>query len=449
MFADPLLQRLLVATVNTDPMLELLLTETRRRLLVCDPPEATKPFLAALAVQCFNNDYVFSVSAEEEAGVAALRADLERELAHGSVPEPGLEPKLLRFALYEPLAVLSGATRLIDAPISPSPQLKTVIARCLAEPLEEAKLARDIPSLGTIENAVSQAVREQYEEHPYPRWLDLPRTAPMTLPAVLRRKFPDVQVSAFLSGPIDVLVAGCGTGRQPITTALSIAQARVLAVDLSRSSLGYAKRMALRLGASNISFLHADLLSLGRLERDFALVEAVGVLHHLEDPIAGWRVLCDLLRPGGFMLVGLYSAIARTEVAAARERIASLGLAPTPRDIRAFRQSILFGEEDMRFRGLAHSEDMYDLRGCRDLLFHVQEHRYSLSELRDMLGTLGLEFLGFDLLDDRTIRGYRAAAPEDHTQSDLTSWARFEEAHPETFSGMYVFWCRKSPAGGS
>jgi hypothetical protein len=35
-------------------------------------------------------------------------------------------------------------------------------------------------------------------------------------------------------------------------------------------------------------------------------IEAVGVLHHMEDPLAGWRVLCGLLRLGGFMQIGLY-----------------------------------------------------------------------------------------------------------------------------------------------
>ena len=49
--------------------------------------------------------------------------------------------------------------------------------------------------------------------------------------------------------------------------------------------------------------------------RRFDLIEAVGVLHHLADPYAGWRVLLSLLRPGGFMLLGLYSAPARRNLA--------------------------------------------------------------------------------------------------------------------------------------
>src|SRR5262249_5755385 len=289
--------------------------------------------------------YAFAVSAEEEAQVGALRSDIDERLTRAPILEPDFEQMLLRFALYEPLSALTAATRLLGIPVPPGSPLKAVVERCLGEPLEEAALAREIPDLGSIENAVSQRVRDQYEEHPYPRWRSLPPLASVSLPAMLRQKFPHARLPSSLEGPIEVLVAGCGTGRQPIATALCIAQARVVAVDLSLNSLGYAKRMAMRLGASNIDFLHADLLALGGLGRDFHLVEAVGVLHHMEDPRAGWRVLCGLLRPGGFMRIGLYSALARAEVTAAREQIARLGLMPTPRDIRAFRQRRLLGNE--------------------------------------------------------------------------------------------------------
>ena len=442
--SDPLLLRMLATVVNTDRELELFLTEIRRRLLPrADLPASLNPFLAALAIQCFDNGYVFSVSADEAAHVEALRAELGSALVSPTMLDPGREQELLRLAFYEPLAALEGAPRLLDAAVPSDSPFGIAISRCIAEPLESAALARDIPSFGPIEDAVSLAVRAQYEEHPYPRWRSMPPVSPIHLPAMLQRKFPDAPIPSFLEGPIDVLVAGSGTGRQPITTALSIANSRVLAVDLSRASLAWAKRMALLLGASNASFLQADLLNLRQLKRDFAVVEAVGVLHHLSDPIAGWRVLCDVLRPGGFMLVGLYSRLARREVVAAREHIARAGIAATPGNIRSFRHSVLFGEERQRFPDLALSKDLYDLSGCRDLLFHVQEHRYSLPELGSVLPTLGLEFLGFDHLNEQAVCGYQKEMPDRTARSDLASWARFEEAHPEAFSGMYLFWCRK------
>src|SRR5216684_4458265 len=100
---------------------------------------------------------------------------------------------------------------------------------------------------------------------------------------------------------LGVLVAGCGTGRHPIEVARQYRDARVLAVDLSLSSLCYAKRKTPAALAQRIAYAQADILKLGSIDRTFDLIEVSGVLHHLADPIAGWRVLLALLRSGGFM----------------------------------------------------------------------------------------------------------------------------------------------------
>ncbi|MGH7125827.1 MAG: tetratricopeptide repeat protein, partial [Stellaceae bacterium] len=442
---DPLLHHLLAGTVNTDLELESFLIQVRRRIcLTPELPEFLDDFLAALALQGFNNAYVWLASDDEAAQVAALKSTISVELSRGTRVDRALAQKLLRVALYEPLSALGGEELLGLAAPAGSP-LRRVVERTLAEPLEEARFARQLNTLGTIENPVSRAVREQYESNPYPRWFALPRLSPVSLAVMLRRKFPRLPLPSFLEGPVEVLIAGCGTGRQAIATALSFTQARVLAVDLSLASLGYAQRMVLRLGASNVNFLQADLLALDRIGRDFAMIEAVGVLHHMEDPLAGWRVLCGLLQPGGLMRIGLYSALARADVVAARERIAAHGLAPGARDIRAFRHRLLFGEEADRLPHLARSKDMFDLNGCRDLLFHAKEHRYSPLDLRDMMARLGLEFVGFEHADPGVAGRYRAEHPGDPAMTDLARWARFEENHPDAFAGMYVFWCQKPP----
>ena len=67
----------------------------------------------------------------------------------------------------------------------------------------------------------------------------------------------------------------------------------------------------LRLGLTNLEYLQADILKLDHLEQEFDIIESVGVLHHMDEPMAGWRVLVDLLKPGGLMKIGLYSELAR------------------------------------------------------------------------------------------------------------------------------------------
>ncbi|MEK7327813.1 MAG: class I SAM-dependent methyltransferase [Chloroflexota bacterium] len=85
----------------------------------------------------------------------------------------------------------------------------------------------------------------------------------------------------------------------------------VLAVDLSRASLAYAVRMAERFGVTSVTFQQADILEMGELDRRFHLIDCGGVLHHLKDPLKGWRVLVGLLEPDGLMKIALYSSRAR------------------------------------------------------------------------------------------------------------------------------------------
>ena len=53
-----------------------------------------------------------------------------------------------------------------------------------------------------------------------------------------------------------------------------------------------------KLGVTNIEYMQGDILKLNQLERQFDIIESVGVLHHMDDPLAGWKVLVDRLRTG-------------------------------------------------------------------------------------------------------------------------------------------------------
>ena len=240
-----------------------------------------------------------------------------------------------------------------------------------------------------------------------------------------------------------MLVAGCGTGRQPITCAILDPNLKVLAVDLSKSSLVYAIRMARRLDVNNVEFLHGDILDLPSLGRGFPVIECVGVLHHMEDPLAGWRILTDLLHPGGMMNIGLYSETARRDLVPVRDMITDLGLQPRPDDMRELRRLMLLGDGGEDLPGPPMGRDIYHLNELRDLVFHVMEHRFTIPQLADNLKTLGLEFVGFDLKKDVIPRHYAEHNPQDPDMTDLSGWAGFEERNPDTFLGLYRFWCQK------
>ena len=176
--------------------------------------------------------------------------------------------------------------------------------------------------------------------------------------------------------------------------------------------------------------------------RMFDIIESIGVLHHLAAPLAGWRNLLSLLHPGGFMRLGLYSEYARQNEAMARDFIAKRGYKPIVEDIRRCRQDLMSMKDSGRFKKILSARDFYGMSECRDLLFHVQEHHYTLPRLKESIHQLGLTFIGFSL-DADIMEQYQQRFPADQPKTDLDNWHIFETEHPDTFSGMYQFWVQK------
>jgi SAM-dependent methyltransferase len=216
----------------------------------------------------------------------------------------------------------------------------------------------------------------------------------------------------------------------------------VLAVDLSLASLSYAKRKTRELGLSNIEYAQADILRIGSIRRDFDVIESGGVLHHLDDPFAGWRELISLLRPGGVMCVGLYSTIGRARLAAARTFIAERGYRPIADDIRRFRQEVVTSELEPQLRNFLRSTDFFNMSGCRDLFFHAQEHRLDLLQIQSFINDHDLELLGF-VLEPQATQRFLRRFPNERNATNLDLWHTFEMEHPDFFTGMYNFWIQK------
>lgn len=438
---NALLQAMLSSAPVTSLVAERALTAVRHALLV--DLEAVSNYLSdqklalacAIAQQCFINEYVFEVSDAEQEQIAglsdAVSAALERD-------EPIAPLKIAVLASYLPLHSVAGAQRLAVSDMAEP--LRAVVTQQISDNAVEKAIRPDVGILTVIDNIVSGKVREQYEQNPYPRWTKVVAEAHvMPVDRYIASRFPGVPYKNIASEPLDILIAGCGTGMHAIQRARQFSKANVLAIDLSLSSLSYAIRKTRELGLTNIRYAQADILALDDAQT-FHLIDSSGVLHHLDNPLAGWRKLLKLLRPGGLMHIGLYSKLARAGVNVARAQLAKGNQSGAAAEIRRLRKQIWGLPDAKPLKQVAQFSDFYSISECRDLLFHVQEHQFSIPEIAAFLAENDLRFIGFETL---ARKAYLAKFPDDPTAVNLANWNAFENENPKTFSGMYQFWIQR------
>lgn len=434
---SPLLMKLMSVSSIPDLWLEEKLIEIRRNFLLTldevSETEKIQRFQLALAHLCFNNEYVYIQSKEESKALDALIITIESTLLSGAQPS---QKSILCLASYASLHEYEWC-RLLKTNI----HIDEIFERQVVELEAESRLKKNMVIFNEITNKISSDVRDQYEVNPYPRWinLELP-SAPATIAEIVEReqiKLFEFDISAVESPRI--LIAGCGTGQQSIGSAAKYKKSQVLAADLSLSSLAHAKRKSEEFGIDNVEYMQADILKLGELGRKFDLIECVGVLHHMDDPMTGWRVLAGCLKKGGLMKIGLYSQLARQHIVKIRKEISQKKIGIGSDAIRVFRQEIINSSEEHHEK-ILRTADFYSLSTVRDLLFNVREHRFKLLQIRDCLEAMELKFCGFEL---ENITNFDEIYKQKNDRYDLEKWDEYERKHPDTFASMYQFWCQK------
>ena len=183
-----------------------------------------------------------------------------------------------------------------------------------------------------------------------------------------------------------------------------------------------------------------QILDLGKLNKQFDIIESAGVLHHMDEPMAGWKVLTDLLKPSGLMRIGLYSELARQHIVEVRKEIALRKLGTSEADIREFRCS-LAESRDENHQLLTKSADFFSLSELRDLIFHVQEHLFTLPQIKNCLNELGLKFCGFE--KKQMVSHFTKINKTKDDPYDLSKWQAYEKTNSQVFASMYQFWCQK------
>ena len=441
-----LFMRLMTMVPIADLRVERLLTATRSALLQAAINNSTSEnhidFLAALAQQCFINEYAYSTTDEELQHVDDLSHKINQLFEQDQTVSPDL---WLIVGCYLPLKDLPWIEQL--SLHADDKELGLVYSLQVTAPATEKQLSKTIPQLTEIADATSQSVRSQYEENPYPRWIYTANITPKPIKDVLCGAPLSLNLDNYDTPKnLDTLVAGCGTGQHALQAAARFTNTKLTAVDLSLSSLSYAKRKTQEMGIDNIEYIQGDILELDKIGKQFDVIECGGVLHHMAEPLKGWEVLVRLLRSGGLMKIGLYSERGRPDIIAAREFIAKGGYGSSTSEMRRCREDIIAAAEqgNQALIQLCRRSDFYSLSPCRDLIFHVQEHRFTIPEIAKALKSLGLDFLGFETPNPQPLVRFRKQNPSYPKSLELARWDRFEERYPDTFRGMYQFWCRKT-----
>ena len=140
------------------------------------------------------------------------------------------------------------------------------------------------------------------------------------------------------------------------------------------------------------------------------------------------------------MRIGLYSELARQHIVEVRKEITLLRMGTSESEIREFRRS-LAESNDENHQLLTTSKDFFSLSTLRDLIFHVQEHRFTLPQIKNCLDELGLKFCGF--INKDAISNFRKLHGKNADIYDLALWHQYEKSNPRAFAAMYQFWCQK------
>ncbi len=308
--------------------------------------------------------------------------------------------------------------------------------------LAEQQYKQQIDKASSITNATSNDVRDMYEESPYPQWsnIDFHVSSPAALASELQLHSPHI----YEQDNMEMLIAGCGTGRQSVYEAYRFKDVKIKAIDISSTSLAYALRKTKEYGLENIEYEQQDILKLGDSDSSYLMLESVGVLHHMQDPDKAFSIVREKLKPGGLMLIGLYSEIARKHINEIRELVKKKGIQSDLEEIRRFRHHNLVNANShfINEEGIFELKDLGFLSGCRDLFFHVQEHQMSIPWIRATLAKHNLSFKGFTFSSENILIDFAHQYPHPEDRLNLDLWEKYETDNPDTFISMYNFYCQ-------
>jgi SAM-dependent methyltransferase len=221
----------------------------------------------------------------------------------------------------------------------------------------------------------TEIVKAFYEETPFPNYDDIDSRETLVMKA-RQGRFAATLDKQLPEGAI-VLEAGCGTGQ--LTNFLGLSwKRRVLGGDICLNSLRLANGFRERYRIANAAFLQMNLFRPPFRDDSIDVVICNGVLHHTGDPRKGFDALLRILRPGGYILIGLYNRYGRLPTLWRR------------RVFERFGPALYF--LDRRLPSARMNERRWQA-WFRDQYQHPHESRHLIGEVLGWFDSAGVDFL--------------------------------------------------------
>ena len=226
-----------------------------------------------------------------------------------------------------------------------------------------------------------------YTSHPYPPPLqNLDRVRDLWQDENVRRAeyhllWPDKEYRA----DFDVLVAGCGTW-QAAKFALTHPAARVVAIDVSPTSLEHTEALKQKYNLTNLETRQLPIEKVADVDHSFDLIVCTGVLHHLVHPDAGLRALRSVLSPEGAMYLMVYAPYGRTGVHMLQEYCRKLGIGTSKQEIDDLTAVLQVLPQHHPLLSLMRgSRDAMDAEALVDAILNPRDRTYSVPQLFDFI----------------------------------------------------------------
>ena len=234
---------------------------------------------------------------------------------------------------------------------------------------------------------IGDPIGEFYTHHPYPPPIDnLDRVREMWKDENVHRAefhllFPNKEYRA----EFDVLVAGCGTW-QSAKFAISHPEARVVAIDISATSLKHTEALKQKHNLTNLEVKQLPIENVAELDHQFDMIISTGVLHHLADPDAGLRALRSVLTPNGAMYLMVYAPYGRAGVYMLREYCNMLGIGTSPQEINDLTTALReLPQQHPLVSMVRGARNALDAGALVDAVLNPRDRTYSVAQLYEFL----------------------------------------------------------------